>query len=308
MAAPPGTSPGGVTDTPRTRPPYVRVRDIRRQYPWAVAAAVYAAGFLVCQRLPWWSGPEAGEVISNVAILPLNLAFVAVFWLASRRCGLDSRIAMTFRLLAAAEANVVVADIWWISMLLVAHWDPTWSWPNIPMLAYYPLAIIAFLWLPRARRIHLEWWKFALDTMIIVIAGTVAIWYSIVRVGAARAAANHPILALAFPVCDTVLLFSLTTVALRPPYGLYTRGFGLLLVGQIMSVVGDLLYTLVSPMTTNQVRLWADALYAVSYVVLIAGAERYRSSADGVPRDGTGARSGGMKAPYHMALLRPCTC
>jgi PAS domain S-box-containing protein len=263
---------------------YVRIRDLRRHYPWACTAAVYAAAFAACQRLPWWTGSSIADVVSNVAILPLNIAFVAVFWRAANRPELDPRVSRAFRLLAAAEAMVIVGDVSGIAINLLGHRDPTWSWPNVPYLVYYPLAIAAFLWLPRTRRTRLEWWKFALDSTTIVIGSAVSIWYIVVRVGAAHDAVQHPVLALSFPIADLVLLFSLTTVALRPPYGVYTKGFTLLLTGQVLSVIGDLLYTLVSSVTTSQVRPWADTVYVASYVLLIASAERYLRSSDGARR------------------------
>jgi PAS domain S-box-containing protein len=281
----------------------VKLRIPWRTSPWATAAAIYAAVFIVGQQMPWWTAGGTTQVVSNAAILPFNFAFVLAFWQTARRKGLDPHLALAFRLLAIGEAVVVFGDLGSVAMVLLAHRDPTWSWPNVPYLLYYPFTVAAYLSMPRARRDRLESWKLGLDTTIVVIGSAVAIWHVVLRAGAARAAVYHPVIALAFPIADLVLLFSVTTVALRPPGGRYTPALMLLLGGQVLSVIGDLLYTLVVSIWPTQAQLWGDAMYAVSYVVLLASVDRYRRTADGVlePTTGVMPAAGPYESPVPYA-------
>jgi len=252
---------------------------------------VYALAFIACQRLPWWTASPLGSVVSDAAHVLLSIAFMVAFYVAGRRPGLDTRIAVALRLLAAAESAVVIGNLMGLFEEVALHRDPTWSWPNVGLLTYYPLAIAAFLSLPRARRTHLEWWKFVLDTMIIAVGSGVVIWYFVMRLGAAHFADGHPVIAAAYPVADVVLLFVLMTAALRPPHGNYARSFVLLVSGQVLGIVGDLQYTYVTSMTMSPSRMWADATFSVSYVLLIAAAESYHRTTDGNARGADSAMS-----------------
>jgi PAS domain S-box-containing protein len=246
-------------------------------------------------------------VANTIATVPPNTLFVLAFWRAARRPGLDPRFATAFRLLVAGETMVILANLCSIYLVLATGQDPTWGWTNALFLSYYPFTIAGIARLPRdsvyqprresvtaplggeprslgggSRRLPYEAWKFVLDTLIIVIGSAVAIWYLVLRNGAAREVAHHPFLAVAFPIGDLVLLLSLTTTALHPPGGRYRPAIVLLLLGGVISVAGDFLYTLVFNVGPSQAQAWGDTMYMVSYVLLVASAERYRATNDGV--------------------------
>ncbi|GEM_PF-384853 len=272
-----------------------------RQSPWTRAAVVYAAVIVVCASFPWWAGSVWGELASRLAFLPLDFATIGLFWCAARTRGIDPRTATALRLFAAATGCAVVGNIWWSQYVFWAHRDPMWSWPaNIPYLAFFPLAIAAFLRLPRARRTQLEWWKFVLDTLIVLVGSAVMIWHIVFRAATTGEVSHHLVLALVYPVGGLVLLFGITTVALRPPGGRYTPAFGLLLGGEAVSIVGDVLATFIAPAQLGGASWLADSLYAVSYVLLIASGERYLRSPDGaVVEDSDGPT---RHAPFLAAL------
>ena len=83
------------------------------------------------------------------------------------------------------------------------------------------------------------------------------------------------LLAFAYPLASMLVLLGVTTVLLRRPIDGNRLAFGLLVTGVTVGVVADLTFNLVQLEAGGRSASWADAVFLVCYVMLIASAERY---------------------------------
>ena len=112
---------------------------------------------------------------------------------------------------------------------------------------------------------------------MVLVGGAVAIWYFSVRPTAASQESSFVVtlLAFAYPLASMLVLLGVTTVLLRRPIDGNRLAFGLLVTGVSVGVVADLTFNLVQLEAGGRSASWADAVFLVCYVMLIASAERY---------------------------------
>jgi len=252
------------------------VRHLPRRTPWAVAAACYSLAYIVLTATGSSLIARLGAAASPAASLPLNLTATLLFWAAARRTDFGHRLRSAMWLAGAALAVVTLGQCGALYVTFVERRDFLMAWPGAVFLIYYPLTLAALLSLPHARRARLEWWKFALDALTVVLGGAVVVWYFVVRPTTAAPMAPRAILmAFAFPLGDLVLLFGLTTLMMRRPGEGPARAFFFLMLGQFCGISGDLLATVLLPATGTLNSIWPDWLYFITAVLTIASAELY---------------------------------
>ncbi len=112
---------------------------------------------------------------------------------------------------------------------------------------------------------------------MVLVGGGVAIWYFSVRPTAASQESTLVVtlLAFAYPLASMLVLLGVTTVLLRRPTDGNRLAFGLLLTGVSVGVVADLTFNLVQLEVGGRSASWADGVFLVCYLLLIASAERY---------------------------------
>jgi diguanylate cyclase (GGDEF)-like protein/PAS domain S-box-containing protein len=111
---------------------------------------------------------------------------------------------------------------------------------------------------------------------MVLVGGAVAIWFWSVRPAAeGDSSVAVTILAYAYPLASLLLLLGITTVLLRRPVDGNRLAFGMLVTGVTVSIVADLVFTYIVRETGGRSASWIDSAYLVTYILLIAGAERY---------------------------------
>ncbi len=104
------------------------------------------------------------------------------------------------------------------------------------------------------------------------------VWYFTVR--PSPASHSDPLvvtlLTFAYPLVSMLVLLGITTVLLRGPLDGNRLAFRLVVAGILVSVVADLTFNLVELETGSRTAAWTDAVYLLSYLLLIASAEVYR--------------------------------
>ena len=175
--------------------------------------------------------------------------------------------------------------------VLALHENPPVSWADPFYLSDSLLTLAALLSFPLARRTRLERWKFLLDAAMVLVGGAVAIWYFSVRPTAASQESSVVVtlLAFAYPLVSMLVLLGVTTVLLRRPIDGNRLAFGLLVTGVSVGVVADLTFNLVQLEAGGRSASWADAVFLICYVMLIASAELLLAPARGAPDDVRGA-------------------
>ncbi|MDQ3137651.1 MAG: EAL domain-containing protein [Gemmatimonadota bacterium] len=242
----------------------------------AFVTALYAALYLAWEQSGWGS-PAVRDLVGNAAFMPLNLAVVVLFGLASRREVLDRGVRRALGLIALGSAAVFTGNAISVWHVVARNASPPVSWADLFYLSDSLLTLTALLSFPLARRTRLERWKFGLDAAMVLVGGGVAIWYFSIRPAAASGESSLVVtlLAFAYPLASMLVLLGVTTVLLRRPIDGNRVAFGLTLTGISAGVIADLTSGLVQLETGGRSASWADAVFLVCYVMLIGGGERY---------------------------------
>ncbi|HYC31988.1 MAG TPA: GGDEF domain-containing protein, partial [Gemmatimonadales bacterium] len=209
--------------------------------------------------------------------MPLNLAVLALNWVAARNAELDNGVRRALRFLAAGSAMVFLGNMISVYYLTVLEVNPPVTWADPFYLADSLLLLAALLSFPLARRTHMERWKFSLDAAMVLTGGAVAIWYFSVRPTAAAEENGIVVtfLAFAYPLVSLLVLLGITTVLLRRPSDANRLAFGLLVGGVLTSIIADLTFNYILLETGGRSASWIDTAYLVCYVMLIGSAELY---------------------------------
>ncbi len=237
--------------------------------------SVYGLSYLVWERAGWGSD-EFRALVGNLAFIPLNAAAIALNALASRQPVLDPKVRQALRLLATGTSMVLIGNS--ISAYYaVQHQSPPVSWADPFYLSDSLFTLIALLSFPLARRTRHEHWKFVLDAAMVVVGGWVAIWFFAVRPTAAAGEDSLIVMLLAFayPLASLLVLLGVTTVLLRRPVDGNRLAFSLLVGGILVSIIADLTFGFVVVDTGHRGAAWTDAVYLLSYLMLVASGELY---------------------------------
>ncbi len=242
----------------------------------ALFTVIYGVLYLIWEQSRWGSD-ALRAVIGNVAFMPLNLIVLALFALASRQEALDPGVRRALRLLALGAAMVFTGNAISTGYVMELGAGPHVSWADPFYLSDSLLTLTALLSFPLARRTRLERWKFLLDAAMVLVGGGVAIWYFSVRPTAAAEQSSLVVtlMAFAYPLAGMLVLLGVTTVLLRRPTDANRLAFGLLATGVSVGVVADLTFNLVQLEIGNRTASWADGVFLICYVVLIASGELY---------------------------------
>jgi diguanylate cyclase (GGDEF)-like protein/PAS domain S-box-containing protein len=269
-------APGGSGRLGGTISVAVEIR--KRRFPFgpiALIAVVYATAYLVWQRSDWGS-PAFRDLVSNIAFIPLNVAVLTLYFLASRSPVLDPGVRRALRFLALGSVLVFTGNSISTWYLVGLGENPPVSWADPFYLGDSLCTLAALLSFPLARRTRMERWKFVLDAAMVLVGGAVAIWFWSVRPAAeGDSSLVQTFLAYAYPLAGLLLLLGVTTVLLRRPVDGNRLAFGMLVTGVTLSIVADLTFTYITRETGGRTESWVDAVYLIVYLLLISSAERY---------------------------------
>jgi len=238
--------------------------------------AGYAIAYLWWERSGLGSG-ELRDLVGNIGFMPLNLACLVLNGLASQNPTLDPAVRRALRFMALGCLCVLLGNMVSVYYTTALGANPPVSWADPFYLVDSLLILAALLSFPLTRRTRLERWKFALDAAMVLLGGGVAIWYYSVRPTWAAEGGSIivTVLAFAYPLVSLLLLLGVTTVLLRGPLDGNRRAFALLLAGVVVSIVADLTFDLVLLETGQRTAAWTDAVYLLTYLLLIGSAEYY---------------------------------
>jgi diguanylate cyclase (GGDEF)-like protein/PAS domain S-box-containing protein len=242
----------------------------------AFFTVLYGVLYLIWEQSRWGSD-ALRAVIGNVAFMPLNLIVLTLFALASRQEALDPGVRRALRLLALGAAMVFTGNAISTGYVMTLGAGPHVSWADPFYLSDSLLTLTALLAFPLARRTRLERWKFLLDAAMVLVGGGVAIWYFSIRPTAAAEESSLVVtlMAFAYPLAGMLVLLGVTTVLLRRPTDANRLAFGLLATGVSVGVVADLTFNLVQLQIGNRTASWADGVFLICYVLMIASGELY---------------------------------
>jgi diguanylate cyclase (GGDEF)-like protein/PAS domain S-box-containing protein len=227
--------------------------------------------------VPWLFAVPADShvrvLVSDLVILPLSVATVALAWRASRAPGLHDGARRGWRLLAAAYLVYGIGNVLWAWYELVLRQEPSTSLADVAYLAFYPVMLSALLSFPAERTSREGRAKFWLDAAVVVVGAATFIWYLILRPIAGGGHGLETVLALAYPVCDLLLLFGTVVVSHQRAQAVSQLPLRLLVAGLGIFFSADLAYaySIVSGLPLPRL---TDAGWILAEVLMVHAAHR----------------------------------
>jgi diguanylate cyclase (GGDEF)-like protein/PAS domain S-box-containing protein len=242
--------------------------------PLTLLTALFAILYLLWERSGLGT-PVQRDLLSNIGFIPLNLLAAAAALGASRQAILPRKVRKALTLFIGSYLATLLGNL--ISLWYSFHGSPVISWADVFYLGSSGLIMAALLSFPMVRLTRVERWKLGLDGAIVLIGGTVAIWYFTVRPTAS--AESDPlvtaVLGFAYPLTGLLILFGITAVSLQGVLDRNRLAFRLLIGSVLIAMVADLVFGLVLIEMEMRTANWSDALYLLSYLCGVAGAETY---------------------------------
>ncbi len=233
----------------------------------AAAAVVYLIVYLLWYAFRW-GGPDLELTINDAAFIPLGIAAVVFAWGArSSLAWSGSRRAWGF--LALGFAAYCVGDVLWFWLEIIVGGDvPSPSAADIGYLAFYPFLLAGMVSLRRER--SPSPFRAALDLAIVIVGTGTAVWVLVVGPVAAATASDPTelLVALAYPVGDTVLLFALAAALMRRLTDTSRISLALLGFGLLLNVVADLAYARLALEESYESGGWIDVAYMVGWLAM----------------------------------------
>ena len=209
----------------------------------AVAAALYAAAF-VAWLIVAGGSDHTSTVISDVAFLPIGIAAAVMAWRAATHRALDRRTRRAWTFIGLAFLSWWSGDVIWFWFESIRGVQPFPSAADAGYLCFYLFFLWGILSMPGAPRAALDRTKVWLDAGIVVLGGTMAIWYLVISPTVAEHESHllNKVLSVAYPVGDLVLVFAIAMLLLRNRGRSGVMALRLLACGTALFVVADVTY------------------------------------------------------------------
>jgi diguanylate cyclase (GGDEF)-like protein len=266
-----------------------------------VVAALYAAAFVVWVLVAG-GADHTSTVISDVAFLPVGISAAVLAWRAAAHHALDRRTRRAWILIGLAFFSWWCGDVVWFWFESIRLVQPFPSWADAGYLCFYLLLLWGILSMPGAPRAALDRTKVWLDAGIVVLGGTMAIWYLVINptVRGHQAHLLTKTLSVAYPVGDLVLVFGIAMLLLRRPAQASVAALRLLVCGAGLFVVADVTYARLNLSNSYNGPGVPDIFWMVAlFFMLAAGALQRRLASP--PHDVTDAELATVrvsKLPY----------
>jgi signal transduction histidine kinase len=295
------------TESRRTRADRPGTRD------WGDVAVVVSGIYLVVVLLHlfWPRGSEALQLaIANLFNIPLFLVAAVLLWRASRQPDTDPRAARGWRWLALACLAIAAGDLIWAYYELVLDVVPSISWADPPYLLYYPLVLGGLLAFPRAPRSGTDALKFWLDVLVVMLAGTIVVWYLILEpiVHEAGASSLLKAVSLSYPVGDLIVLYGITALVLRDPEAPSRPALYCLVAGLSAALLGDLSYAYANISGNYQSGFPVDALWGTEAFLFAVAVQHHRRASRQSSSEPGEARPASLEASHmpYAAIVLAC--
>jgi len=255
---------GAIEATPPAKPPRWADRFVAV---FAVFTVAYVAWAL------FGTGPaRQQEIVSDLAPLALGLAMAFLAFRAAARPDADPATHRAWQRIGLAFLLWWAGDVLWFVEDVILHRQPFPSPADAGYLAFYPCLVWGLLSLRSAPRSRGDLSRVGLDTLTVLIAAAMGVWYLVVgpTVHGQPGQGLAAVLNVAYPVGDLVLLFGVMMLMLRPSGS--EPALRVLLPGVCLFVVADLGYARLSLSGAYAAGDWPDALWvAAQFFMLLAG-------------------------------------
>ncbi|MFN8619440.1 MAG: sensor domain-containing diguanylate cyclase [Chloroflexota bacterium] len=187
--------------------------------------------------------PSARAAAAAVLVLPADVGVIVAWVAAARVTRADGRTSAAWAGLVAAMVLMLIGDLLWVLLLGPRGTAPLPSIADIAYLACVVMVAVALALFRSGATSPGERARFLLDASIVMLVGLMVAWqFMIVPQLDGGADRTGVLLAAWYLVADLVLLFGLTTVALRQPRTADRTAMTALAVGMVLFLLADLGY------------------------------------------------------------------
>ena len=215
-----------------------------------------------------WGGDEVHHIVAPILFIPVLLG---VIWAAFRASLAGTSAAtrrawgfITLGFLAYGFGNLV-----WFYYGVTEQTVPFPSIADIGFLAFFPLLLVGMGLLPRERPEAPL--RSLLDMALVMVGAGVVVWWLVLGPVVAASAGLHDsavLVAIAYPVGDTMVLFAMLAALLARLKETPRTVLVLLAIGVALNVVADLAYARLSLSADYTSGTWADVVYLLVWIAL----------------------------------------
>jgi PAS domain S-box-containing protein len=223
--------------------------------------------------LSWLLFSDAGHarktLITDLVQPIVSLGMTILAFRASRQTALDDRTLRAWRVLAVAFLVYFAANVTWFYYETFVGQDLAVTWADALYLAYYPIALAGLLMFPTARSARSRL-TFALDAGTVMVGASMVIWYLILRpiALAEQTRTLESVIAAAYPIGNTVLLFGVAALLLRGIDKNLRWALGILMVAILFDAIADFGYSYLTLQSSYEGGNWPDCFYISSFFLM----------------------------------------
>ena len=209
---------------------------------WRIVLAFLGVLFVGVEVVDWRRFGMLGRVFTYTAFLPLQIGSLVSLHLAGRRRDLPPPLRHALRLLTLAFGCAAAGTVTLAAIAIATRTEPNYTPADFFYVAFYPLAVAAFLAWPRAvRQPGLAW---RLLGYVVPIAATVSLIWALTLIEGRAADPFGRVMAMLYPIGALAALLAantaLTTALPQPSL----VAFIFLVGGLAVDLLGDLFYQL----------------------------------------------------------------
>lgn len=217
--------------------------------------------------------PEDQSLNSNLITLVIYAGPCIAAWRASTHSMLTARGRRAWRLISLANFSFLIGTLLWIYFENYLGEQPFPSWADAGYLAYYPLMFVGLLSMVEKFRSGEERLNFWLDSSIVLIGGSMVVWYFLIRPMSATDDGDTltTVLTIGYPVSDLVLLLGISSLLLRRAGSASRVPVNFLLIGAMINFAADFAFSYQSLHGTYVTGAPVDALFTLAcFPIMVA--------------------------------------
>ena len=228
---------------------------------------LYGLGLLASQ-FAGWGGPELQAVMLPVAFVPILLFVIAVAFRASW-VGTSAATRRAWACIGLGFTAYAFGNLAWLYFGVTGQPIPFPSITDVGFLTFFPLVLVGLGLLPRERPDAML--RSVLDMALVVVGAGVVVWWLVLGpvVAASGGQPDSTVLvAIAYPVGDTMVLFALLVALLGRLTETPRTVLVLLAIGLALNIVADLAYARLSLAADYTSGGWSDIVYLLVWIAM----------------------------------------
>jgi PAS domain S-box-containing protein len=219
------------------------------------------------------------ELIELTQVSPISdgilalVSWVSVFvvWRLIRNPLLDDEARKAWKIILFSFVFYAIGHNTWFYYSSILGIEPFPSLADASFWLFYPLMFWGLLSFPTNKKVKADKLKFALDIAIVMLGGSLAVWYFVIQPtinGIAEGEWLTKGLNLFYTVGDMVLMLGIVTILMRRPLEIVKNPIYILIVGIITIWASDIGFAYFTLQNTYYSGHWVDNLFVFGMLIM----------------------------------------